>query len=64
MCTEDNELNVEILKELLKIDSAECTIRENGEKILEEIEYYDPDMVTTGLNHLYTRYLKHENNLG
>lgn len=31
---------------------------------IKEIEYYDPDMVTTGLNHLYTRYLKHENNLG
>ena len=41
MCTEDNELNVEILKELLKIESAECTICENGEKILEEFEYYD-----------------------
>ena len=38
MCTEDNELNVEILKELLKIESAECTICENGEKILEEFE--------------------------
>lgn len=41
MCTEDNELNVEILKELLKIESAECTICANGEKILEEFEYYD-----------------------
>ena len=41
MCTEDNELNVEILKELLKIESSECTICENGEKILEEFEYYD-----------------------
>ena len=41
MCTEDNELNVEILKEQLKIESAECTICENGEKILEEFEYYD-----------------------
>ena len=41
MCTEDNELNVEILKELLKIESAECTICEKGEKILEEFEYYD-----------------------
>ena len=34
-------MNVEILKELLKIESAECTICENGEKILEEFEYYD-----------------------
>ena len=25
----------------LKIESAECTICENGEKILEEFEYYD-----------------------
>ena len=46
MCTEDNELNVEILKELLKIESAECTICENGEKILEEFEYYDSDGCT------------------
>ena len=36
--TDLNELNVEILKELLKIESAECTICENGEKILEEFE--------------------------
>ena len=41
LLAEDNELNVEILKELLKIESAECTICENGEKILEEFEYYD-----------------------
>ena len=34
-------MNVEILKELLKIERAECTISENGEKILEEFEYYD-----------------------
>ena len=34
-------MNVEILKELLKIESAECTICEKGEKILEEFEYYD-----------------------
>lgn len=33
MCTEDNELNVEILKELLKIESAECTICENGYEV-------------------------------
>ncbi len=38
LCAEDNELNAEILKELLKIESAECTICENGEKILEEFE--------------------------
>ena len=34
-------MNVEILKQLLKIESAESTICENGEKILEEFEYYD-----------------------
>ena len=32
LCAEDNELNAEILTELLKIEGAECTICENGEK--------------------------------
>ena len=32
LCAEDNELNAEILMELLKIEGAECTICENGEK--------------------------------
>ena len=38
LCAEDNELNAEILMELLKIEGAECTICENGEKILEAFE--------------------------
>lgn len=38
LCAEDNELNAEILTELLKIEGAECTICENGEKILEAFE--------------------------
>ena len=32
---EDNELNAEILTELLKIEGAECTICENGKKLVE-----------------------------
>ena len=39
---EDNELNAEILMELLKIEGAECTICENGEKILEAFEQSAP----------------------
>ena len=35
-------MNVEILKELLKIESAECTICENGEKVLEAFEQSVP----------------------
>ena len=35
LCAEDNELNAEILTELLKIEGAECTICENGERVLE-----------------------------
>lgn len=31
---------------------------------IKEIEYYDPDMVSSGLNHIYMRYLKHENDIG
>ena len=38
LCAEDNELNAEILMELLKIEGAECTICENGEKVLETFE--------------------------
>ena len=37
LCAEDNELNAEILKELLRIEGAECTICENGEKVLDGI---------------------------
>ena len=42
LCAEDNELNAEILKELLKIENAECTICENGKKILEAFEHSEP----------------------
>ena len=38
LCAEDNELNAESLTELLKIEGAECTICENGEKIVEVFE--------------------------
>ena len=42
LCAEDNELNAEILKELLRIEGAECTICENGEKVLEAFEQSVP----------------------
>ena len=42
LCAEDNELNAEILTELLKIEGAECTICENGEKVLEAFEQSAP----------------------
>ena len=41
LCAEDNDLNAEILTELLKIEGAECTICENGERILEAFEQSD-----------------------
>ena len=42
LCAEDNELNAEILTELLKIEGAECTICENGERVLETFEKSAP----------------------
>ena len=39
---EDNELNAEILMELLKIEGAECTICENGKRVLEAFEQSAP----------------------
>ena len=42
LCAEDNELNAEILAELLKIEGAECTICENGERVLEAFEQSAP----------------------
>ena len=42
LCAEDNELNAEILMELLKIDGAECTICENGKRVLEAFEQSAP----------------------
>ena len=42
LCAEDNKLNAEILMELLKIEDAECTICENGEKVLETFEQSAP----------------------
>lgn len=38
LCAEDNELNAEILTEILKIEDAECTICENGKKLVETFE--------------------------
>ena len=42
LCAEDNELNAEILEELLKMQGAECTICENGEKVVETFEQSVP----------------------
>ena len=42
LCAEDNELNAEILMELLKIEGAECTICENGKRVLEAFEQSTP----------------------
>ena len=42
LCAEDNELNAEILMELLKIEGAECTICENGKRVLEAFEQSVP----------------------
>ena len=42
LCAEDNGLNAEILTELLKIEGAECTICENGERVLETFEKSAP----------------------
>ena len=35
LCAEDNELNAEILKEILHMYNAECTIYPNGEQIVQ-----------------------------
>ena len=42
LCAEDNELNAEILMELLKSEGAECTICENGKRVLEAFEQSAP----------------------
>ena len=42
LCAEDNELNAEILMELLKIEGSECTICENGKRVLEAFEQSAP----------------------
>ena len=42
LCAEDNELNAEILMELLKIEGAECTICENGKRVIEAFEQSAP----------------------
>ena len=42
LCAEDNELNAEILMQLLKIEGAECTICENGKRVLEAFEQSAP----------------------
>ena len=43
LCAEDNELNAEILKELLKMYGASCTIYPDGEKIVEAFKSVKPD---------------------
>ena len=43
LCAEDNELNVEILKDLLNMYGATCTIYPDGEKIVEAFRYVKPD---------------------
>ena len=42
LCAEDNELNAEILKELLSMQGATCTICENGKELLETFESSKP----------------------
>ena len=42
LCAEDNEINAEILTEILKIKGAECTICENGEKVVKTFEQSVP----------------------
>ena len=43
LCAEDNELNAEILKELLQMYGASCTIYPDGEKIVEAFKSVKPD---------------------
>lgn len=43
LCAEDNELNAEILKELLNMYGATCTIYPDGEKIVEAFKSVKPD---------------------
>ena len=43
LCAEDNELNAEILKELLHMYGASCTIYPDGEKIVEAFKGVKPD---------------------
>lgn len=42
LCAEDNSLNAEILTELLKVQGAECTICDNGARIVEAFEQSAP----------------------
>lgn len=42
LCAEDNELNAEILKEILQMYDAKCTICSNGEEILRFFETVKP----------------------
>ena len=52
LCAEDNEINAEILMELLKIEGAECTICENGERVLETFERSVPGEYDLSLIHI------------
>lgn len=38
LCAEDNELNAEILKAMLELEGAECTIYENGKLLTDAFE--------------------------
>lgn len=42
LCAEDNNLNAEILKELLKMEGAKCTICDNGQKIVDTFKKAKP----------------------
>lgn len=42
LCAEDNELNAEILKEILHMYHAECTIYSNGEEIVQAFQTVKP----------------------
>ena len=43
LCAEDNPLNAEILKELLIMEGASCTLVENGQEAVNAIERATPD---------------------
>ena len=42
LCAEDNELNAEILKSIMEVEGAKCTIYENGKLLTEAFETVHP----------------------
>lgn len=55
------------LKGELKIEPKIIACGGHGKEVvndIKEIEYYEPDMVITGLNYIYRKYIKHEINIG